>query len=82
MNFRRLAQLTRPVVLDRTYSRDPDDDRVIACAFAARAVAIVSGDDDLLSMKAVSGITISAVAEALECLKDGGANANGPRPRS
>ena len=30
--------------------RDPDDDAVIACAVASESEAIVSGDDELLSL--------------------------------
>ncbi len=64
-DYRRLATITRvtgPIV---QYSRDPDDDRVIACAFAARADFIVTGDDDLLVLGSVDGIRILRVAEVL-----------------
>jgi len=64
-----VATLKRPAPLGRVFSRDPDDDHVIACAIAARADAIVSGDDDLLSMKSVSDIEIRTVAQALDWLQ-------------
>lgn len=38
--------------------RDPNDDMFLSCAFAANAVCIVSGDDDLLVLKGVIGIPI------------------------
>src|SRR5208283_1886576 len=48
--------------------RDPKDLLVLAAAVAARADAIVTGDDDLLSMKSFEGIPIIEVREALEHL--------------
>ena len=38
--------------------RDPDDDHVLACAHAADADYLVSGDQDLLAVGAWQGITI------------------------
>jgi uncharacterized protein len=67
--YRRAVTVTRAAATISVSSRDPDDNRVIACAVAARADGIVTGDDDLLSMKAVSGIPIRTVAEALEWLE-------------
>lgn len=46
-------------------ARDPDDDRVLGCALAARAQLIVSGDLDLLTLHPYHHITILAPAEAL-----------------
>jgi predicted nucleic acid-binding protein len=50
-------------------SRDPDDDRVIACAVIGRADAIASGDRDLLSLKRVGEIPILTATELLEQLE-------------
>lgn len=50
-------------------SRDPDDDRVIACAVVGRADVIVSGDKDLLVLKRVGDIPILTAAEFLERLQ-------------
>jgi putative PIN family toxin of toxin-antitoxin system len=47
-------------------SRDPDDDAVLACALAAKAALIVSGDRDLLDLGAFNGIPILDAAQALE----------------
>lgn len=43
--------------------RDPMDDVFLNCAVAAQATCIVSGDEDLLVLKAVEGIPILKVAE-------------------
>ena len=45
--------------------RDPDDVPVLACAIAAGADAIVTGDKDLLCLEAVEGIPIIDAVEAL-----------------
>ena len=45
--------------------RDPDDDLIIACALAGQADLIVSGDDDLLSLQQVGGISILSATEFL-----------------
>lgn len=63
--YEKLAQLVRPRALRRPVSRDPDDEAVIACAAAARANLIVSGDQDLLVLKAYRRIRIVNAAEAL-----------------
>jgi predicted nucleic acid-binding protein len=44
---------------------DPDDDHVLACAIAALADFIVSGDSDLLSLGTYRGIPIVTAVEAL-----------------
>jgi putative PIN family toxin of toxin-antitoxin system len=51
--------------------RDPDDDRVIACAVIGEAGVIVSGDDDLLDLEWVGGIPILTAARFLEMLEQG-----------
>jgi putative PIN family toxin of toxin-antitoxin system len=48
--------------------RDPKDLLVLAAAVAARADAIVTGDDDLLVMESFEGIPIMKARQALEKL--------------
>jgi len=48
--------------------RDPKDLPVLACAVAAQADAIVSGDDDLLTLLSFKGIPIIKAREALRKL--------------
>lgn len=52
-----------------TISRDPDDDRVIACAVVGRAGVIVSDDKDLLSLQRVGRIPILTAAAFLARLQ-------------
>ena len=46
--------------------RDPDDDKFINCAVDAKALYIVSGDDDLLDIKEYEGIEIINAADFVE----------------
>ena len=48
--------------------RDPKDLPVLAAAVAAHADAIVTGDEDLVSLKSFQGIPIMKAREALEKL--------------
>ena len=53
-------------------SRDPDDDRVIACAVAGKADVMVSGDEDLLALERAGDMAILTATQFLEILKEGG----------
>ena len=59
-----IVDLVEPIEIPQIV-RDPDDDHVIACALAAKADLIVSGDKDLLDLNAFQNIPILAPAEAL-----------------
>jgi uncharacterized protein len=63
--YTQLARLVEPTPVSIADLRDPDDAAVIACAFAARAELIVSGDKDLRVLKTYQNIRIVSVAEAL-----------------
>jgi putative PIN family toxin of toxin-antitoxin system len=63
--YEALIHLVQARPLRRPVGRDPDDETVIACALAARADFIVSGDHDLLVLKAYRRIRIVTAAEAL-----------------
>lgn len=49
-------------------SRDPDDDKYIAAAIEGRASFVVSGDPDLLDIKAHQGVRIVSPRAFLELL--------------
>ena len=63
-----LVQLVIPAHINLTIVRDPTDDAVLACALAAQAEGIVSGDAHLLDLKQYQGIRIIDAAEALRAL--------------
>ncbi len=52
----------------QSWSRDPDDDKFIRCAQAAKCVRLITGDDDLLSLKRVGKVAILSPAEFLRVL--------------
>lgn len=54
------AEAIEPVILV-----DPDDDAVLACALAADAEVIVSGDSDLLGLKKHKDVRILTATELL-----------------
>lgn len=68
-DFLALPSVIHAPALPRRISRDPDDDAVLACAVAANAHLIVSGDHDLLVLERFQGIPIEAVAQALTRLR-------------
>ncbi len=68
VDYRRLVTLTRRALPAGAWSRDSDDDRVIACAFAVRADFIVTGDDDLLALGEIDGLRIVSPAGFLSAL--------------
>lgn len=63
--YRVLLILVSPIHTPRVVTRDPDDDEVLALAFAAQVDLIVSGDRDLLSLKTFRDIPIITPAEAV-----------------
>lgn len=67
--FEAVAAVVRPAVIAIPASlRDPDDIPVLACAVAASADVIVTGDEDLLVLGSFAGIPIIRVRVALEML--------------
>lgn len=65
----RYSALTRTInaaALAFPVSRDIDDDAVLACAIAAQAHMIISGDKDLLVLHPWRGIDILKSADALQ----------------
>ena len=63
--YLRLAMVIHPAPIPPTVLADPDDDHVLACALAAKADYIVSGDRDLLTLKTFRELPIVTAAEAV-----------------
>ena len=68
-DYRRLATLVTTRQLAQRVSRDPDDDSLLACALAAGADLIVSGDDDLIVLKRYQDIPIATPTQALQVIE-------------
>ena len=66
--FREHIQLVDPSPLPASVCRDPDDDLVLATATAAVADGIVTGDQDLLVLRAHEGIQLISPRQFLEWL--------------
>jgi putative PIN family toxin of toxin-antitoxin system len=72
-DYERLAETVTAQPLPQPVCRDPDDDRVLACALAAAAVLIVSGNGDLLGLTTFGDIRILSTSDALaELTRSGG----------
>jgi putative PIN family toxin of toxin-antitoxin system len=66
--LRAFAQVVAAPPLSQPVCRDAKDDVVLACARAASADLVVSGDDDLLTLEVFEGIPIVSVAQAVAIL--------------
>ena len=67
--FGSLAARVIPAEKEAVIASDPDDDAVLACARAAGAELIISGDRHLLALKVYRGIKILSPTTAVELLK-------------
>jgi uncharacterized protein len=65
---RELTEMIAPLPLAEPVCRDPDDDAVLALAVMANVDFIVSGDEDLLTLKGFKNIPIVTPAEALRLI--------------
>ena len=64
-NIREDALIVRPLERPRVVASDPDDDRLFACALAADAACIVSGDKSVLAIKRFRDIHVLPPTEFL-----------------
>lgn len=64
-DLRRIATLVTPPSMPRIVLADPDDDHLLACALAAAADLIVSGDHHLLDLGSFAGMPIVKPAAAV-----------------
>jgi putative PIN family toxin of toxin-antitoxin system len=60
-----LARIVRPAPLEPIVLADPDDDAVLACAFAAQANFVISGDEHLLALGQLRDVRIVTAVDFL-----------------
>ncbi len=56
--LRDVAEIVKPVLLDRSVCRDEDDTIIIGTAIGGSASFLITGDEDLLILKTYKGVTI------------------------
>jgi putative PIN family toxin of toxin-antitoxin system len=66
--LRGLAEIVDPPPLSKPVGRDRDDDAVLALAVAMQPALIISGDADLLVLRAHAGVPIVTPARAIEMM--------------
>lgn len=66
--IRDMAELVLPGDIPEDAVRDPKDRIILACAVGGKADIIVSGDKDLLILKAYQAVSIMTAAEFLSML--------------
>ena len=64
-NVARISIIMEHPPLERSVSRDPDDDRILALALAAKVDLVITGDGDLLVLESFAGIPIITPGAAL-----------------
>jgi putative PIN family toxin of toxin-antitoxin system len=55
---------------EQTYSRDPDDDKLVQAAIAGAVTRLISGDDDLLCLGSIDAIQTISPRQALDEILD------------
>lgn len=61
-----ICELVEPKTRIAYIKKDPDDDKILECAFEGKADCIVSGDKHLLEIKEYKGIKIIMAREFLD----------------
>ena len=64
--YAKIADPIAPAIIRRVVPADADDDHVLACALAAGADLIVSGDKHLRNLKSWQGMPIVNASDALK----------------
>jgi uncharacterized protein len=65
LGYSALTNVVTPAPIDPVILADPDDDAVLACALAARAELVISGDGHLLDLREFRGIYIVSPSNLL-----------------
>jgi putative PIN family toxin of toxin-antitoxin system len=69
LGYAELALIVEPLPIPPTIIADPDDDHVLACALAAQADLIVSGDKHLLDLEIFQDIEIISASKFMERMR-------------
>ncbi len=77
-DLRRLVEVIDPPSLVEPVCRDPDDDKLLALAIAAKVDVIVSGDNDLLTLGRFRDTPILTPSQALHIVEGRGRDADRP----
>jgi putative PIN family toxin of toxin-antitoxin system len=72
VGYAALARQVVPTPIGRIVPEDPDDDEVVACALAANASVIVTGDRHLLDLGTHQEIEIVTVHNLIQALESEG----------
>jgi putative PIN family toxin of toxin-antitoxin system len=66
-----MGELVTPRIVIRAVPDDPDDDRILECAFAAGASFVVSGDRHLLALRTYRSLSIVTPRQFLQIYLQG-----------
>jgi len=67
--IRRKAEILPPLGTIPAYTRDPKDDKFIACAIVGEAGYVITVDEDLLTLKALAGVRLVSPHEFVTLFK-------------
>lgn len=67
--YRGMSEVIEPANISPVVIEDPDDDHELACALAARADLIISGDNALLALKHYQRIPIVSAISAMQIIE-------------
>ena len=68
----KIAHFVAPAPLGKQHSRDLKDDRYLACALGAQAVAVVTSDRDLLALGKPFGVAMLTPVEFIKLVRASG----------
>jgi putative PIN family toxin of toxin-antitoxin system len=66
--IRRKAEILRPLGTPPSFTRDPKDDKFVACALAGNASYVITLDKDILTLRTLGDVRIGTPEELLTIL--------------
>jgi hypothetical protein len=67
--IRLAGEISPPLETIPSYTRDPKDDKFIACALAGNAEYVITVDEDILALKALANVRMVTPEEFVEILR-------------